>query len=202
MIYYQIGAVEIVIIFIAIGAYRGILRTLFNLIGLALNAFLSYSIAGPLAKGIYNTFFKQTIITKIQEIIAEKGVSFVADNIYAALPDWLKNAAGIANQISGKNLEQIPNNIKLPDSQTLSLAQSIESALSVVAIMVLTAITTLVLFFFIMIIIKLLIRLILRAFEGPVLRTFDRVFGAVLGAAEGIILVFFICVVFNIKLFS
>ncbi len=202
MIYYQIGAAVIIIILIAIGAYRGILRTLFNLIGLAINAFLSYSISGPLAKGIYDTFFKQTIINRIQQIIAENGVSFVANNIYAALPDWLKNAAGIANRISGDNLGQIPDNITVTDDQMISLSQSIESALSVVAVAVLTAITTLMLFLLIMIIIKLIIRLIMKAVEGPVIRTFDRIFGAVLGALEGIVLVFFICVVFNIKLFS
>ena len=45
MIYYQIGAAVIILLLILIGAYRGIIRTLLNLIGLALNAFLSYHIA-------------------------------------------------------------------------------------------------------------------------------------------------------------
>ena len=80
MIYYYIGAAVIIIILILIGAYRGIIRTLFNLIGLALNAFLSYHIAGPLAQGMYDSFFKQAVITKIQEVImTTKELLYVED---------------------------------------------------------------------------------------------------------------------------
>jgi hypothetical protein len=57
-------------------------------------------------------------------------------------------------------------------------------------------------FTWVSIIIKLIIRLILRALNGRVLRTVDRFFGGLLGGAEGVILVYFLCSVFNINLFA
>lgn len=202
MIYYQIGAAVIILIFILIGAFRGIIRTLLNLIGLALNAFISYWIARPLAQGIYDSFFKHALIEKVQAAIAQNGVNFAVDSAVASIPDWLAKVIGISEKLSGQNFEQIARGIKLSDDATLSMAQSVENVLGPIMVTIITVIATFVLFMFFMILIKLLIRLIIRALDGPVLRTVDRVFGAVLGGIEGAVLVFFLCVVFNINLFA
>lgn len=202
MIYYQIGAILIVVIFAAIGAFRGIARTVLNIVGVAVNAALSYLIATPLAQGIYDTFLKQSIITQTQQIIAENGVNFVVDSVTNALPDWLSGAIGITNSITGQDLAEIAKGYELSDTQTLSMAESIEQAVGQVAVSVLSILLVIVLFFIIMIFIKLLIRLILKATNYPVLKTLDRVLGAVLGTVEGCGIVILICLLFNIKLFS
>ena len=192
----------IVLVFILIGAFRGIIRTLLNLIGLALNAFISYWIARPLAQGIYDGFIKQELITKIQTAIAQHGVNFAVDSAFNSMPDWLAKAVGLSEKLSGQNFEQIARGIKLSDDATLSMAQSVENVLGPVLVSIIAVIATFVLFMVFMILIKLLIRLIIKALDGPVLRTVDRVFGAVLGGIEGAVLVFFLCVVFNINLFA
>ena len=202
MIYYQIGAAVIILILILIGAYRGIIRTLLNLIGLALNAFLSYHISGPLAQGMYDTFLKQTVITKIQEAVAQKGVSVAYESALTALPDWLSKIVGAANQLTGQGIDKLVNNYTLSDGQTLSIAKAIEAQLAPVIVAILAVIIVFILFFLLMIIIKLIIRLILKALNGPVLKSFDRFFGGLLGGAEGVILVYFLCSVFNINLFA
>ncbi len=202
MIYYQIGALAIIIIFIFIGAHRGIARGALNLIGLVLDALLSYYIAGPAAQWIYDTFFKQTVITAIQENIAAQGVSFAVDSVMSALPDWLSKAIGTVNGLTGQNIDQIAKSYTLPESQTLSMAQSIEKVVGALAVSLLTVITALVLFVILMIIIKLIIRMILRAVNVPVIRQINKLFGAVLGAAEGIAIVWFLCLVLNINLFA
>lgn len=202
MIYYQIGAAVIVLLFILIGAYRGIIRTLFNLIGLALNAFLSYWIARPLAQGIYDTFFKQALIEKIQTAIAQNGVNYAVDSAFSSMPEWLANAVGISEKLSGQNFEQIAKGYSLSGDQTLSMAQAVEKVLGPVAVAIIAIIAVFIIFTILMILIKILIRFIIKAVDGPGLRTIDRVLGAVLGGIEGAVLVFFICMVLNIKLFA
>ena len=202
MIYYQIGAAVIILILMLIGAYRGIIRTLLNLIGLALDAFLSYHISGPLAQGMYDTFFKQTVITKIQEAVAQKGVSVAYESALSALPDWLSKMVGAANQLTGQGIDKLVNNYTLSDGQTLSIAQAIEAQLAPVIVAIMAVIIVFILFVLLMIIIKLIIRLILKALDGRVLRTFDRFFGGILGGVEGVLLVYFLCSVFNINLFA
>lgn len=202
MIYYQIGAAVIILLLILIGAYRGIIRTLLNLIGLALNAFLSYYISGPLAQGMYDTFFKQTVITKIQEAVAQKGVSVAYESTLSALPDWLSKMVGAAYQLTGQGIDKLVSNYNLSNDQTLSIAKAIEAQLAPAIVAVMAVIIVFVLFFLLMIIIKLIIRLILRALNGRVLRTVDRFFGGLLGGVEGVLLVYFLCSVFNINLFA
>ncbi len=202
MIYYQIGAAAIVLIFILIGAFRGIIRTLLNLIGLALNGFLSYFIAGPLAQGLYDSFFRQALTERIREAIAQNGVSFAVDSAVSAMPDWLANAVGLSEKLSGQNLEQLAKGVVLSDDQTLAMAQAVERVLAPVAVALLTIITVFVLFTLIMIIIKIIIRLIIKALDGSVLRTADRVLGAIVGGVEGAVIVLFLCALLNINLFA
>ena len=202
MIYYQIGAAAIVLIFILIGAFRGIIRTLLNLIGLALNGFLSYFIAGTLAQGLYDSFFRQALTERIREAIAQNGVSFAVDSAVSAMPDWLANAVGLSEKLSGQNLEQLAKGVVLSDDQTLAMAQAVERVLAPVAVALLTIITVFVLFTLIMIIIKIIIRLIIKALDGPVLRTADRVLGAIVGGVEGAVIVLFLCALLNINLFA
>ena len=190
------------LVFILIGAFRGIIRTLLNLIGLALNAFLSYFIARPLAQGVYDTFFKQALIEKVQTAIAQNGVNYAVDSAFGSMPDWLANAVGLSEKLSGQNFEQIAKGYTLSNDQTLSMAKAVEQVLAPVMIAIISIIATIALFTVLMIVIKLLIRLILKALDGPGLRTVDRVLGAVLGAVEGIVLVFFLCMLFNIQLFA
>ena len=202
MIYYQIGAAAIVLIFILIGAFRGIIRTLLNLIGLALNGFLSYFIAGPLAQRLYDSFFRQALTERIREAIAQNGVSFAVDSAVSAMPDWLANAVGLSEKLSGQNLEQLAKGVVLSDDQTLAMAQAVERVLAPVAVALLTIITVFVLFTLIMIIIKIIIRLIIKALDGSVLRTADRVLGAIVGGVEGAVIVLFLCALLNINLFA
>lgn len=202
MIYYQIGAAVIILLLILIGVYRGIIRTLLNLIGLALNAFLSYYISGPLAQGMYDTFFKQKVITKIQEAVAQKGVSVAYESALSDLPDWLSKMVGAANQLTGQGIDKLVSNYNLSNDQTFSIAKAIEAQLAPVIVAIMAVIIVFILFFLLMIIIKLIIRLILRALNGRVLRTVDRFFGGLLGGVEGVILVYFLCSVFNINLFA
>ena len=202
MIYYQIGAVVIVLLFILIGAFRGIIRTLLNLIGLALNAFLSYWIARPLAQGIYDSFFKQALIEKVQAAIAQHGVNYAVDSALGAMPDWLANAVGLSEKLTGQNFEQIAKGYELGNDQTLSMAQAVERVLGPVVVAAIAVIAVFVLFMILMIIIKIIIRLIIRAIDGPGLRTIDRVLGAVLGGVEGAVLVLFLCAILNINLFA
>ena len=131
MIYYQIGAVVIVLLFILIGAFRGIIRSLLNLIGLALNAFLSYWIARPLAQGIYDTFVKQALIEKVQAAIAQHGVNYAVDNALGSMPDWLANAVGLSEKLSGQNFEQLVKGYELSNDQTLSMAQAVEKVIGI-----------------------------------------------------------------------
>ena len=202
MIYYQIGAAAIVLIFILIGAFRGIIRTLLNLIGLALNGFLSYFIAEPLAQGLYDSFFRQALTERIREAIAQNGMSLAVDSAVSAMPDWLANAVGLSEKLSGQNLEQLAKGVVLSDDQTLAMAQAVERVLAPVAVALLTIITVFVLFTLIMIIIKIIIRLIIKALDSPVLRTADRVLGAIVGGVEGAVIVLFLCALLNINLFA
>lgn len=202
MLYYQIGAAAIILLFILIGVYRGIFRTLFNLIGLVLSAFLSNQIAGPLAQGVYDSFVRQSVILRIQEAIAQNGVTSAVNGAVAAFPEWISKTFGLADKLSDYGIDQLPNGIALSNSQTLSIAESIEREISPAIVAVLSVIAVFVLFFVLMIIIKILIRLIIKAMDGPVLRGINRFFGGALGAIEGAVLVLFLCVVFNIKLFA
>lgn len=202
MIYYQIGAILIVVLFTVIGFFRGIARTLLNIAAIAVDAVLSYMIAPPLAQGIYNTFIKQAVITKAQQIIAENGVNFVVDNATKALPDWLSGLLGITKNLTGQDVTEIAKGYQLSESQTLEMAQAIEQAVGQIAVSVLTVLLILVLFIIIMIVIKLIIRMILKAMEAPGLRTVNRVLGGFLGAVEGCGIVMLLCLLFNINLFS
>lgn len=182
----------IVVLFLLLGIRRGAAKTLLNLAAVGASAVLSHFLASRIAEAVYNGFFKQTVISNLENVITQKGEQFATQNSIDALPDQLKGLTSFFTGIFGVTPEDIQGRLVPSSDVTGEIARAIEEPLAQLCICVLTVLFTIILFIVLMIVFKLLIRLALGFFEIPVIRQVNKILGGVLGTVEGLIFVVFL----------
>ena len=181
--------------FIVIGAVRGFARTLLNFAGLVLDLMLSHFLSGVISGWIYTTFIQKVILSNLEAEIAKNGFSEAVANSMQSAPNWVNVMLNTFFAPLGVNTGNLQKGIIIDGAQAQQLAKTIEQPMSEIIIAVLNIIVMTALFFIFMIVIKLIIRAILKAFKVPVLSGINHIFGGIFGCIEGIV---FVCLAINI----
>ncbi len=182
--------IALILLFTFIGIKRGIARTILNLAGLIVTAFVANWLSEIASKWVYSTFIQQSVITNLSDMIQQNSSKYALENCFDAVPGWINSVLSSVMKLFGGNVNDISDGFSISQSTSTSVAQAIEKPLGEVVVAVLGIIFVVVLFIIIFILIKMLIRLALKFFEIPVIRQLNKVLGGIFGFAEGIVFVF------------
>ena len=194
--------VAVILLFTVLGVWRGIARTLLNLVGMIVGMLLSRWLSNGLALWIYATFIKPSVTASLEEQIMKNGFSEAVAKSLEAVPQWLDSIISSVFAPLGIRYEDLQNGMFIGRDQASSIAQAIEEPLSRIIIAVLSMVLMVVLFLVIMMIIKMIIRVILRAVHATGLSGINHFFGGILGFAEGFAFVFLAINIFYVIMTS
>lgn len=179
--------IALIIIFGIIGMKRGIGITILNIAGVIVTAIAAYYLSGWLSEWIYDEFLSESINQNLQQIAAQNGVQYASQNCLDSLPDWVNAIVTFVFSIFGAGIAAFQSSMSKVGVQTLNMIErSVKDAVTSAFDVVLFALLAIIIF----IIVKILVKRLAGIFKLPVLKEINKLLGALLGTAEGIILVF------------
>lgn len=188
--------VAVIIIVIALAAKRGVITTVVEVVAFVLALFVASSAAQPVAEIMYKSFFFKSVQKGIYDSLpanpstlnfAQKA-EIVLDNI----PEFAKTYA----EKSGLNIQTVSSEIsKSGIKNDADLYKNLEEKIvKPVAVLVLKHIMFFVLSILFAIIFKLIAKAIAKGLDKfELVGAVDKVAGAVIGIAEGAVIVFLVC---------
>lgn len=192
--------VSIVLLFALIGLKRGIAKTIYGLLCLAIAGILAYLCGKLLAEFVYNNYILNSITESVKTSFESSSVNSakVSENVFTALPGVFSGVL----QGMGITQKGFATSIDSASSFTQSATMTVvDNVISPVLISFLSVGFTILMFIIFMLLLKFVIgRKILKLFELPVIKWVNALLGFVLGVGEGILIVF-ICVLV-LRLFS
>lgn len=190
----------IILICFFVGWRRGAAITLLNFVALVAAFTVAVLLSPVLSNTIYETFFKTGVTDQIAQSIGNSigdGAEAVITNIITAIPSF---AAVFLNSTSFDSNE-ITGIIENGNQDTInSAASTVEGLISPAFTALIGIIIMLIVFFVLLAVFRFIARLLSKVFELPVLSLINRVFGGVIGIAEGVILVMLITAVVRMAL--
>ena len=169
--------VAVCVVFIVVGAYRGLIRSAAHFLGAVLAACLASALGGPLAQWVFDTLFRPALVERIGESLASFGSGdtlAAVQQVLSSLPDFILRAleqAGVTDVTIASSLA----------NQSSQAASAIADALSPVFVGFLKVLAVIVLFFLLMMVVRALAGVLSTAFHLPILRQVNALLGGVLG---------------------
>lgn len=169
--------VAVCVVFIVVGAYRGLIRSAAHFLGAVLAACLASALGGPLAQWVFNTLFRPALVERIGESLTSFGSGdtlAAVQQVLSSLPDFILRAleqAGVTDVTIASSLA----------NQSSQAASAIADALSSVFVGFLKVLAVIVLFFLLMMVVRALAGVLSTAFHLPILRQVNALLGGVLG---------------------
>lgn len=173
-------ALVIVAICVFFASKRGFVRTAINFVGLFAAFVIAFTVSTPLANVTYSKAIEPSII-KTVETSVDGGAENVLENVWDALPGFVKNDSNTAvkDQIS----EQINNNIAEGAART---AQSVSQ--NVVMPLVTKLLATLygaIIFVVLLFVVRILANVLNKLFSFSVVGKLNKMLGGVIGLFQG-----------------
>lgn len=171
---FDIVIVCVIALFVLIGIRRGLVRAAVRFFGVLIVTFVSAALGEAIATGIYNTFFRDSFIEKINLAIADVSGTEQVYEALDSLPEFLQrglNAAGI-------------NSAKLSSmlsSKSGEAAEIMADAISPVFIGMIKVLVVIVLFMVLMMLVRAISNMVGATFRLPILRSVDSALGGVFG---------------------
>lgn len=175
-----------------LGWKRGAAITLLNFVALVAAFTVALLLSPMLSNAIYTTFFQSGVTENVASTITDslsQGAESIITAIFTAIPSF---ASVFFDSISF-------NESTLGGLVESGNQDSINSAASAVEKMIAPAFTSLIgiillviLFFILLAVFRFFARLLSKVFELPVISLVNRVFGGVVGIAQGVLVVIFL----------
>ena len=181
--------ISIIALFVIIGIARGMAKSLLSLAGIVVTAISAYYLSKYCSEYIYDMFVKDNIIRNLEQTIQQYGFEYAANNSIDALPLWIGGMLSGILALFGATASDFNSNIGTTISE--SAASAIERAVAPSVIMIFWLLLMIIFFIVIYIIVKKLIKLVLKVFEIPIIKQINKLLGGVLGAVEGLVVVWF-----------
>lgn len=175
--------IVVLLIFVAIGAKKGIIQSLGEFIGAVVSAWAASFCGGIIADTVYDRFFREAIINRIN-IAVGSGANGAA-GYFKSLPDFIiryLNGSGVTEESLSRTIE----------NGTKNAVDVIEAAISPVFIGMIKVLAVVICFLVFMALAKLLVKLIAGIFELPVLKQINAVIGAAFGFLVGAVVIWVI----------
>ena len=128
----------------------------------------------------------------MQSYAGEYGAEYTAHNSLDALPSGIRSLLRGFTGLFGASPEDLQGRLVVSGDTPTEIAEAVENPLGNLTVFVLTTLFSCLIFIFLWIVFKLLIRLAMKVFRIPVIRQADMALGGFLGLLEGIVFVFFI----------
>ena len=183
--------VVMLILFTLIGALRGFLRTILNLVAAFFSALIANWLSAPVGTWFYTTFVRQSLLSNLEHEITQSGFSGAVANSLRSLPDWVANMVSTAFAPLGVSMDDLQKGVLINDAQAQQIARSIEEPIGKLLTALFAVIAAIILFVVLLLVLKLVVNGLIRLLRGGK-RTpggIDRFFGGLFGFAEGILIV-------------
>ena len=169
--------VVVCVLFVAIGAHRGFIRSAAHFLGAVIAASFAGLLGGPVAQWLFDTLFRPALVERIGESLTELGngdTYTMVQGVFASLPDFLIRALESGGVTAASVTEAMA-------AQSGQAADLIASALAPVFVGFLKVLVVIVLFCLFMIVVRLAANLLSAAFQLPLLNGVNALLGGVFG---------------------
>ncbi len=169
--------VVVCVLFVAIGAHRGFIRSVAHFLGAVIAASFAGLLGGPVAQWLFDTLFRPALVERIGESLTELGngdTYTMVQGVFASLPDFLIRALESGGVTAASVTEAMA-------AQSGQAADLIASALAPVFVGFLKVLVVIVLFCLFMVLVRVLSNLLATAFRLPILNAVDGLLGGVFG---------------------
>ncbi|NLN81691.1 MAG: CvpA family protein [Clostridiales bacterium] len=191
---YILDGLVIIIFLLAVwlGYRRGFFKSIIQLAGCFIAVMFASTLSAPLSSGIYNQFISGTVQKQIEARIEKAGsdsVETALGGVLEELPDSVVNALsmfdlGTAEQVKDKLADSL-------DGSVTQISQQIEEkVVRPAAVSLLRVLCFFILCILFIVVVGVVASMVGKILRLPVLRQADGLLGGVLGAAQGVVLVF------------
>lgn len=185
-------------VFLVLKAYKkGFLSTVIDTFSLVISAVVSYMFLEPVAEGVYNLFVRGLVETRFTRVLDDIASSLsVADKVNAMIEGLPPSAVKLADVI-GVDFNSLISSVS---GQNLSNDELIRLAVEKVGHPIMIAVTEVVtfvaMFIIIAIALKFLASIFKKANDIPLLGKLNAALGGVVGVVKAAAIVFVVCTVF------
>lgn len=165
------------VLFVAIGAHRGFIRSAAHFLGAVVAASFAGILGGPVAQWLFDMLFRPALVERIGESLIELGngdTYTMVQGVFASLPDFLIRALESGGVTAASVTEAMA-------AQSGQAADLVASALAPVFVGFLKVLVVIVLFCLFMVLVRVVSNLLAAAFRLPVLNAVDGLLGGVFG---------------------
>lgn len=174
---WDIVFVGVCVLFVAIGAHRGFIRSAAHFLGAVISACLAALLGGAVAQWIFDTLFRPALVERIGESLTNlgNGDTYTAvQGVLTTLPDFVLRALEDAGVTAASITDTLAG-------QSGQAAELIADSLSPVFVGFLKVLAVIVLFSLFMIVVRLLANVLSTTFRLPVLNAVNGLLGGVFG---------------------
>ena len=193
MAYLLDGAVILIfILFVWVGSRRGLVRSVLRLISCVVSLVLALLLSTVAAGGLFDAFLSESAQEIIAQHLPETDAASVASGVEEALhqlPGFVESALTAGGLGSPEEIASSVQDVLGQSPETVAQAIT-EQVIRPAAVALMGSVCFLLLFLLFMILFGILIGLINRVFQLPVLKQLNGALGAVVGAAEGLLVIF------------
>ncbi|MBQ8203857.1 MAG: CvpA family protein [Clostridia bacterium] len=188
----------IVLLSVLLSAKRGFVKSIIEVAGFVAAIILAISVSGPLAEFTYDKVIEPSVIKIVEESAAasdehtEGNIEAVADNIWNALPEFVRN-----NSVnSGINQDTFVDKIEIDTTDTVaSMAQKASQTIArPIVTKMFSAFYAVVLMVVLLVIVKFIAKIVNPLFNFSIIGKLNRTLGGVLGLVKGILVSVVFCV--------
>lgn len=187
---YDIITIALVVILTVIGVKNGIAKTLLSILTAVISIVASVFVARFLSGFIFDIFFRQSITDSVNSVLNQSNINdalATAASVLSVFPAFIMSILGYFG-VDTKALENtFADTVK---AQGTNAADDIVGLMRSPICAVISVVLVIVLFIVFGAILGYLARKIERVFHLPVIRSFNRLFGGILGFCEGLLCIF------------
>lgn len=187
-----VDIILLIVIFVMIlaGIKNGFVRCVLSIVAFTLAFAAAVFLSEPAAQTVYDNFAKEPIESAIAESITDTGTAQTAADSTQAVIDSLPEAVVSAASSLGIDVSQLAEQAGSINLNTSDMAAELtDKVAQPIALTVLKVIAFAVIFLILNLVLQIAVSVISRLFDLPVLKTFNRTLGGVLGAVKGLLLV-------------
>lgn len=176
-------------------AKHGFVRTIIELIGYVLAFYIAVTFSGPLAESAYTHFVEPSIQKQVEQVVTDTIGQSAADassQIWENLPESVVNGAAKFGITQGGLTESLQSNMQ---GGSPKIAEAITDYVAKpVVVSALKALFTILLFLICLMLIRLLARVVNKAFELPLIGKVNHALGGILGIFKGVLIAAVFCI--------
>lgn len=165
------------VIFVAVGAHRGLIRSAAHFLGAVIAACLAALLGGAVAQWVFNVLFRPALVERVGESLATlgNGDTYTAvQSVFSTLPEFLLRALDQAGVSAASVTEAMAG-------QSGQAAELIADALAPVFVSFLKVLAVIVLFCLFMVLVRIASNALSVAFHLPLLNGLNGLLGGVFG---------------------